>query len=583
MGVILSIITFSSIMIGSIIFIQFETRMAKKLADQYTSKLQNVIHDREKYEKTVLQNTMRHILDSFTAAAGDYLYNFRIDELPLLINSVLQSNDIIAICVYENASLPVIAGWKYPDRNSGKMLPQDIHYAELFKSISQNYKEEKEFVGKMILYYSEKRIEDSLKRLKDKSKKEIQAFYKTFDTQLNNLIIIQIVSVILIIFSIIAAQIYSIRKVVLNPLHSIKKINFKLSEFDLTLNIQQKNNDEFGQLIRAINTMIYRYKSVVGDVKNDGNMLSVTSKSIVNISKKLSDFSEATKSESENVANASEKMSLHIQNIFSKFNQTNENTKQISNNSEKIAQNVQLLAQALENMKESMKSTQENAIKGSDISKNAVDMAENARQSIYALEEASNEIGDVIQVIMKIADKTNLLALNAAIEAAAAGDAGKGFAVVAGAIQKFADQSSLAAENIAEKIISLQENSHKTIQVLMNIIEIVKEMNHAISVINENVSEQSVMSDTISENALKAQERGKQIADNMADLSKSTNDITSEISYIAQESEQVSKSILTVTVQTKENNHEINRLNDITDNLEKLSTELKKLVGVFKI
>ena len=49
------------------------------------------------------------------------------------------------------------------------------------------------------------------------------------------------------------------------------------------------------------------------------------------------------------------------------------------------------------------------------------------------------EVGQIVEVITGIAQKTNLLALNATIEAARAGEYGRGFAVVAEEIRKLAD------------------------------------------------------------------------------------------------------------------------------------------------
>jgi methyl-accepting chemotaxis protein len=52
-------------------------------------------------------------------------------------------------------------------------------------------------------------------------------------------------------------------------------------------------------------------------------------------------------------------------------------------------------------------------------------MAESASTRVGQLSEAADKIGEVIDLIEEIAEKTNLLALNATIEAARAGDAGK--------------------------------------------------------------------------------------------------------------------------------------------------------------
>lgn len=112
-----------------------------------------------------------------------------------------------------------------------------------------------------------------------------------------------------------------------------------------------------------------------------------------------------------------------------------------------------------------------------EVAQQAEGEARSTGEIIDRLGKSSQEIGNVVAVIEKIASQTNLLALNATIEAAAAGDAGKGFAVVAQEVKELAKQTGDATGDISSRIGTMRDDVSRAIAAVKKITTIVTELN----------------------------------------------------------------------------------------------------------
>jgi methyl-accepting chemotaxis protein len=88
---------------------------------------------------------------------------------------------------------------------------------------------------------------------------------------------------------------------------------------------------------------------------------------------------------------------------------------------------------------------------------------ESIANSILALAEQAQAIGEIIAVVNNVADQTNILAFNAAIEASRAGEQGKGFGVVASEIKSLAEQSKKATVQVRQILGEIQRATNSAV------------------------------------------------------------------------------------------------------------------------
>ena len=171
--------------------------------------------------------------------------------------------------------------------------------------------------------------------------------------------------------------------------------------------------------------------------------------------------------------------------------------------SDAAAQGVAAVAQSAETMSNNVQQLVERMHRSNNMSQEAVDRVNQADTLVGELGEATSKIENVAELIIDIADQTNMLALNATIEAARAGDAGKGFAVVAGEVKSLATQTAKATDEISAHIGSIRKAGERARSAMEDVIKAIGAISDISNEVTQAADEQR---DSVSEISVNARE-----------------------------------------------------------------------------
>jgi methyl-accepting chemotaxis protein len=296
-----------------------------------------------------------------------------------------------------------------------------------------------------------------------------------------------------------------------SPLKQIMTSMEGIANGNLVDEIPNRSNDELGQLASSVNHMIQNLRSLIGGVIS-------TSQNLAAAAEQISATTEEVAHGSSLQAQASQKM----QDMFSELSMAINAAASSADDTSQLAAKTSSIAQD----------------GGLIVDKSVVSMNEVSTQ-VALLEEDSNKIGEIIEVIGDIADQTNLLALNAAIEAARAGEQGRGFAVVADEVRKLAERSGEATKQITAIIKGMQDNTHKSVLAVNNGVSQSKETGEAFANIIQMINQTE---NKVGDIAAACEEQAAQ-SDEVMHSIESISAISEESAAAAQETAATSQSL----------------------------------------
>ncbi|MEJ5256700.1 MAG: methyl-accepting chemotaxis protein [Fervidobacterium sp.] len=367
-----------------------------------------------------------------------------------------------------------------------------------------------------------------------------------------------------IVVSILIALLFT-RRLIVKPINEIVTAADKVSQGDLTVDIQVKSKEEIGKLANALSKMVSSLREIAMQIQQEAVTLKHESSQVAASSEETSATIEELTAQVDNVNTNVNTASAAIEEMTSGIQEVAASAQNVANASQKLSEEAQRVS--------SLSSEGQKAILSiANVIEQTKEKANITFETVEKLSESAKNIGEIVDTINSIAEQTNLLALNAAIEAARAGEAGRGFAVVADEIRKLAEESKRATQNIANILRGIVDESVKANDATKETVEIV----------NQAASQSTVIKSQF-EQILQSIVRMSQMTENLAASAQQQSAAAEEMSSAM---DNASKSMISVVDQLREVATAIKQQADAVSSLAKTAETLdgvaEKLVESMK-
>lgn len=254
---------------------------------------------------------------------------------------------------------------------------------------------------------------------------------------------------------------------VVRPVEKVTHVLSGVSEGDFSQSIEVKGHDEIARMSKNMQMFLVQMRDTISQISKTADWLNKQSEENGKVSASLLDSS---KSQSEAMGMLEDRVEI-----------LSETAEQIVKQMDELAELIRTTRKEGEQAGEMMRQTEAASDSGRTAMKKIVSGMDGIEETMSSLaeqiqetENATEKVNDMVNLIMEIAEETNLLSLNASIEAARAGESGKGFAVVAEQIGKLAANSGTAADDISHLTEGIKDSVGRATAHMRNSVEEVK-------------------------------------------------------------------------------------------------------------